>query len=107
MVNSFTKFKPGGGLDDGLYAGRIVYTGKLHQNLVLPKSVLFNDWFANAQGIHALADGLDALRHGAILQVIKRCRLDRQGVGIFETAAEIVIIKAVTYGVAQLRCAIR
>ena len=62
------------GLHDFLHARRIVHARQLHQNLVLPEPVLLDDRLAHAQRVDAVADGLDRLRDGAILQVRQALR---------------------------------
>ncbi len=83
-------FEHGGGLHDFLHPRRIVHAGQLHQNLILPQSVLFDDGFAHTQLVNAVADGLNGLVHGAVLQVGQGLRLHGNGPGVVRARGQIV-----------------
>ena len=79
------------GLHDFLDPRRIVHARKLHQNLVLAEAVLLDHRLAHAQLVDAIADGLDGLRHRAVLQVGEVLRLHRNRPGIFRARAGVVL----------------
>ena len=60
--------KPGRGLDDAFHAVEIFNAGQLDQNLVVAQAVLLDDRLADAEGIHAVADGLDGLLDGFLFK---------------------------------------
>ena len=62
-------FQHGGRLHDFFHTRRIVDAGQLHKDLVVAESVLLDDRLVDAELIDAVANGLDGLGDGAILQV--------------------------------------
>ena len=69
------------GLHDLLDPRRIVHARQLDQNLIRAQPMLLNDRLVHAQRVNAVADGLDRLRHRAVLQVGEIC-------GFIETVQE-------------------
>ena len=79
----------------------------MHQNLVLAETVLLNDRLADSELINAVADCLNGLRHGAILQIGHVLRLHGENPGIFGARSQIVLRQAVIHNVAQVRTGFR
>ena len=60
--------KPRSVLDDSLHPVKVVDAGQLYKNLIVAQAILLNHRLADAQCIHAVADGLDSLLNGFLLQ---------------------------------------
>jgi hypothetical protein len=71
-------FEHGGGLDEVLHAAGIVDAGELHQDLVLPEPVGLDGGLADAQGVNAVADGIDGLGDGLVLELVEARNPHRQ-----------------------------
>ena len=93
----------GGRLHDVLDPRGIVHARQLHQDLVLPKSVLFDDRFAHTQLVNAISDGLNRLGHGAIFEVGQGLRLHGNSPGVIRARGQLVLGKAILHDGEQVR----
>ena len=95
-------FQQGGGLHDLLDAGGIVHARQLDQDLVLAEAVLLDDRLADAKLVNAVANGLDGLRHGTVLELGERLRLHGQRPGVLGAGGEVVLRQQVADDLAQV-----
>src|SRR5665213_9769 len=86
--------KARGGLNDRLDAIEVADARQLHQNLIGAQVVFLNHRLAHTQRIHAIANCLDGLLDGFLVQILDDLRLHgQQQTGVVIAAGDIVLIR--------------